>query len=44
MCIRDSTCSIYQTTDVGDLLLTQVEGYQSQEAQTTQYALSLIHI
>ena len=32
------TCSIYQTTDVGDLLLTQVEGYQSPEAQTTQYA------
>ena len=32
------TCSIYQTTDVGDLLLTRVEGYQSPEAQTTQYA------
>ena len=32
------TCSIYQTTDVGDLLLTQVEGYESPEAQTTQYA------
>ena len=31
------TCSIYQTTDVGDLLLTQVEGYGSPEAQTTQY-------
>ena len=32
------TCSIYQTTDVGDLLLTRVEGYESPEAQTTQYA------
>lgn len=32
------SCGIYQTTDVGDLLLTQVEGYQSPEAQTTQYA------
>lgn len=32
------TCSIYQTTDVGDLLLTMVEGYESPEAQTTQYA------
>lgn len=32
------TCSIYQTTDVGDLLLTRVEGYQSPEEQTTQYA------
>ena len=32
------TCSIYQTTDLGDLLLTQVEGYESPEAQTTQYA------
>ena len=31
------SCGIYQTTDVGDLLLTQVEGYQSPEAQTTQY-------
>ena len=36
--VAERTCSIYQTTDVGDLLLTQVEGYQSQEAQTTQYA------
>ena len=31
------SCGIYQTTDVGDLLLTQVEGYGSPEAQTTQY-------
>ena len=36
--IAARTCAIYQTTDVGDLLLTQVEGYQSPEAQTTQYA------
>ena len=36
--VASRTCSIYQTTDVGDLLLTQVEGYQSPEAQTTQYA------
>ena len=36
--VAERTCSIYQTTDVGDLLLTQVEGYQSLEAQTTQYA------
>ena len=35
--IAARTCAIYQTTDVGDLLLTQVEGYQSPEAQTTQY-------
>ncbi|MCC8148056.1 RHS repeat-associated core domain-containing protein [Akkermansia sp.] len=31
------SCGIYQTTDVGDLLLTQVDGYGSPEAQTTQY-------
>ena len=36
--VAERTCSIYQTTDVGDLLLTMVEGYQSPEAQTTQYA------
>ena len=36
--VASRTCSIYQTTDVGDLLLTQVEGYESPEAQTTQYA------
>lgn len=36
--VAERTCSIYQTTDVGDLLLTQVEGYESPEAQTTQYA------
>ena len=36
--VASRTCSIYQTTDVGDLLLTQVEGYQSPETQTTQYA------
>ena len=28
---------IYQTTDVGDLLLTRVDGYGTDEAQTTQY-------
>ena len=32
------TCAIYQTTDVGDLLLTLAEGYGSPEEQTTQYA------
>ena len=31
------TCAIYQTTDVGDLLLTLAEGYGSPEEQTTQY-------
>ena len=30
-------CAIYQTTDVGDLLLALTEGYQTPEAQTTQY-------
>jgi len=32
------TCAIYQTTDVGDLLLALTEGYGSPEEQTTQYA------
>ena len=36
--VAERTCSIHQTTDVGDLLLTMVEGYQSPEARTTQYA------
>lgn len=31
-------CEIYQTTDIGNLLLTRVEGYGTPEAQTTQYA------
>ena len=35
--VSSRTCEIYQTTDVGDLPLTRVEGYGTQEAQTTQY-------
>ncbi|MEG0428034.1 MAG: sugar-binding protein, partial [Akkermansia sp.] len=35
--VSSHICEIYQTTDVGDLLLTRVDGYGADEALTTQY-------
>lgn len=35
--VASRTAAIYQTTDVGDLLLTLVEGYDSEMEQTTYY-------
>ena len=35
--VAERTCAIYQSTEVGDLLLTQIEGYQSSAEQTTRY-------
>lgn len=35
--VAGRTAEIYQTTDVGDLLLTLVEGYDSEVEQTTYY-------